>query len=402
MKNLLALLLGLVLTMTLLIVSFDFPLFEPMPTIAPPVPVDTQPGTAAPTDPTSTDPEPTIPSAPATIPTTETTPIVYDLPMTAIALTEHKEFTKDKDGSVYFTYIYPNVRLYLANETVSETVTLDLLNRIDATRVQANAVRDDASNSGTGSGFYQVQYTPQRIDGAILSLFGTMTSFSGGSHPGSSCIGITYDLLSGNALSLDDILTDQCTAEVLCRLVVDALASINQDHLLYDDYAISVEERFSGNYLADEGWYLSGEGLCFSFEPYEIGPYSSGIITAVIPYTQLPGYLEDACFPMEQISAQGSLIAEPMSDSNLDPYAHPATLNLDPNADALVIRTDGLIYDIMIQTTYPDATVLFAADQMTPGRPIVIRGSADHLQIIYRNGSEIESIPLLALLKIPG
>ena len=71
MKNLLALLLGLVLTMTLLIVSFDFPLFEPMPTIAPPVPVDTQPGTAAPTDPTSTDPEPTLPSAPATIPTTE-------------------------------------------------------------------------------------------------------------------------------------------------------------------------------------------------------------------------------------------------------------------------------------------------------------------------------------------
>lgn len=402
MKNILALLLGLLLTLALLFISFDLPLFDSIPTEAPPAPAQTQPATSAPTDPTTTDPTSTVPTVPTTNPTSPTTPIIHDLPMSAIALTEQAELSKDKDGAVYFTYAYPNVRLYLQNEAVSEAVTLDLLNRIDATREQANAVREDAGNAGTESGFYQVQYTPQRIDGAVLSLSGTTTSFSGGSHPGSTCTGITYDLLSGSALSLDDILTDNCSADVLCRLVVDALAAMNQDGFLYSDYAISVEERFSGNYLSDSGWYLSREGLCFSFEPYEVGPYSSGIITAVIPYGKLPGYLEDAWFPMEQISAQGDLIVESMSASSMDPYAHLAELNLDPSADAMVIHTDGLIYDITIQTTYPDTTVLFAADQMTPGSAIVLRGAASNLQILYRDGDEINSVPLLALLKIPG
>lgn len=388
MKNILALILGLVLTLGLLIVSFDLPLFETPPTEAPPAPPETQPSTAAPT---------TIPTdAPteATIPPTEAKPIIHELPMTAIALTEQAEQSKDKDGAVYFTYSYPNVRLYLQNEAVSEKVTLDLLNRIDSTRSQANALRDDASNSGTASGFYQVRYTPQRIDGAVLSLSGTATSFTGGSHPGSTCSGITYDLITGNALTLDDILTDECTADVLCRLVVDALDAINRDELLYADYALSVEERFSGSYLADEGWYLSRQGLCFTFESYEVGPYSSGIVTAVIYYSQLPGYLEDAYFPMEQICAQGMLIVESMAESSMDPYAHQAELNLDPKADALVIHTDGLLYDITIETTGPDAAVLFAADQLTPGSAIVVRGNTGSLSVSYASCGETCIIPL--------
>ena len=281
MKNILALLLGLVLTLALLFISFDVPFFD-----TPPSSPSESAGTE-PTDPIHTDPTP----GPTSVPGTD--PVILDLPMSAIVLTDHAEQSRDENGTVYFSYAYPNVRLYLSDEVVSEAVTLDLLNRIDSTRTQADAVRADAASTGTISGFYQLQYLPQRIDGAVLSLSGTMTSFSGGAHPGSTCTGVTYDLLTGNSLTLDDILTDDCTADVLCRMVVDALSSINQNDLLYSDFSISVEERFSGYFLADDSWFLSREGLCFSFEPYEVGPYSSGIITAVIPYGQLPGYLED-------------------------------------------------------------------------------------------------------------
>ena len=382
MKNILALLLGLVLTLALLFISFDVPFFD-----TPPSSPSESAGTE-PTDPIHTDPTP----GPTSVPGTD--PVILDLPMSAIVLTDHAEQSRDENGTVYFSYAYPNVRLYLSDEVVSEAVTLDLLNRIDSTRTQADAVRADAASTGTISGFYQLQYLPQRIDGAVLSLSGTMTSFSGGAHPGSTCTGVTYDLLTGNSLTLDDILTDDCTADVLCRMVVDALSSINQNDLLYSDFSISVEERFSGYFLADDSWFLSREGLCFSFEPYEVGPYSSGIITAVIPYGQLPGYLEDAWFPVEQISAQGSLIIEDLSSSSLDPYASLAELNLDPNADALVIHTDGLVYDIIIQTTLPSTRVLLAADQLTPGSAIVVRGGSSNLQILYTSGGEIQSLPI--------
>lgn len=387
MKNVIALIIGLILTLGLLMISFELPFLQPDPTSASTEPTDTNPPSTE-----SPGTSSTVTEAPTDAPVTE--PVILDLPMTAIVLTEQYELSRDENGVVNFTYIYPNIRLYLNDESIGETVTLDLLNRIDATRSRANSVREDAVQSGTTSGFYQVQYVPQRIDTAILSLSGTVTSFSGGAHPGSTCTGATYDLLTGRFLTLDDILTDKCTADVLCRMVVDALNSINQNGLLYSDFSISVEERFSGNFLADDAWHFSREGLCFSFEPYEVGPYSSGIITAVIPYDLLSGFLDDAWFPMEQINAQGNLIIEELSGASLDPYTSLAELNLDPNADALVIHTDGLVYDITIQTVYPAATVLFSADHLTPGSAIILRGGTGNLQILYTANGETYSLPL--------
>lgn len=380
MKQVLAILLGLILTLAVLFLAFDSPFFHSDPTTVP---------TTAPTTVPTTKPT-TLPTNPTGTPGTD--PVVLDLPMSAVMLTQQIESSRNDDGTVYFTYTYPNVRLFLSGESVSEKVTLDLLNRIDATRIKADALRNDASHVGGVSYFYHVQYIPQRIDSAVLSLSGTTTSFSGGAHPGSTCTGITYDLLSGNVLTLDDILTEKCTADVLCRLVVDALTEVNKDGLLYNDFSVSVEDRFSGNFRADESWYLSGEGLCFDFEPYEVGPYSSSVVTAVIPYHQLPGYLEDAWFPMEQIQSSGSLIIEALTENSLDPYSSLAEVNLDPTADALVIHTDGLLYNITIETTGPNSMVIFAADHLTPGNSVVLR-SGSTLQISYTADGDAHTQP---------
>ena len=393
MKKILALILGLVLTLALLFFSFDFPLGDPEPTAAPttaPTEATNAPTakpTAAPTDPTNGTEDPQVPSP--------TEPVVYDLPTSAIILTEQAEQSRDDAGNVYFTYLYPNVRLYLADDYVSSSVMLDFLNRIDSTRTRANAVKQDAANAGSASSFYQVQYVPQRIDGAVLSLSGTVSSYTGGAHPEASCMGVTYDLVTGNALTLDDILTSHCTADVLCRLVVDALNSADPDTVLYADFSLSVEDRFSGNYLADECWYLSGEGLCFTFEPYEVGPYASGIVTAVVPYSALPGYLEDSFFPVERISGQGQLFMSSWEDANLDPTDVTVEVNLNHNTDPIVIYTDGLLYDIIIQTDTLNSTVLFAADQLTPGTAIILRPGSTKLRIICTSGNNIIDTPVI-------
>lgn len=381
MKKLLAFLLGLLLTLAVLFLSLEHPFPSSDPTTTP-----TTVPTAGTTVPT------TVPSVgPTTVPTA-TEPISYDLPMSAIVLTEQVESSRDESGRTYFTYTYPNIRLYLVDEDISEKVTLDLLNRIDATQVRAEAIRKDAATVSANSSFFQVRYSPARIDGSVLSLSGAMTSFTGGAHPSTSCIGITYDLITGRALTLEDLLTDECTADVLCRLVVDALTQINEQELLYNDFAVSVEDRFSGDFLADERWYLSREGLCFSFEPYEVGPYASGTITAVIPYHQLPGYLKDEWFPPEQVSVPGKVIIEDLSDNALTPYTSLAELNLDPGASALIIHTDSLLYHVTIETIGPNGIILFAADQLTPGYGIVVR-SASPLQIRYTSNETVHTVP---------
>lgn len=377
MKKILAFLLGLILTLAVLFVSFDSP-FSGTDITNPPTGMPTTVPTPSPSSPTDTIPQ------------------VIELPMSAIVLTEQTEWSRDENGVVYFSYIYPNIRLFLNDASVSETVTLDLLNRIDGTRTKANSVRQDAASLSGVTCFYQVRYAPQRIDSAILSLSATMTSFSGGAHPGSACAGITYDLLTGTCLTLDDVLTDACTPDVLCRLVVDALESIRTDGLLYEDYTVSVEDRFSGNYLYDDSWYLSNAGLCFSFEPYEIGPYSSGTITAVIPYHRLPGYLEDAYFPPEQISAPGKLIIRDSEADNMETDLTLAEVILDPESEALLIHTDGVLYQVTIQTLYPQPSTIFAADQLTPGSAILLRGDPKNLQISYIVDGETVTQPISA------
>lgn len=375
MKNIIAFLLGLILTLGVLFISLDSPLFTTDPTSVP---------TTIPTTPAT---NPDLPSPHPTVPTVSELDIP-ELPMSAIVLTEQMEFSENDNIGVYFTYCYPNVRLYLHNEAISTAVTLDLLNRIDATRATADALRDDAHSVADPSSFYRVQYLPQRIDSSILSLSVSATSFAGSAHPISICTGVTYDLMTGYALSLDDILTDAATADVLCRLVVDALASINHDGLLYEDFSVSVEERFSGNFLDDQSWHLSNDGLCFSFEPYEVGPYSSGTIVATIPYGQLPGYLEDAWFPMEQISAPGNVIIEKLDNDTQDPYADVVEIHMDTDGASLILHTDGLLYNVTIHTSGPNPMVLFAADQLTPSGAIVLYGATHGLQITYTRDGE--------------
>ena len=391
MKKVLPFLLGFALVVFLATWNFDMDLSQwlPQPTTAPTAPAGTTAPTPVPTTgkPTTPSPESTAPTELSTLPP-ETMPSVQELTTSAIVLSQQTEYSRNENGVVYFSYSYPNVRLFLGDESIGEAVTLDLLNRIESTRSKAESVREDASNVTDATYFYNVSYTPRRIDGGILSISAVTTGFSGAAHPYSTCTGITYDLTTGKALTLGDLLTDRCTPDVLCRLVVDALGE-QDTGTLYSDYSLSVEDRFSGNYTADTRWYLSKVGLCFLFEPYEVGPYSSGIVTAVIPYGQLYGYLEDAWFPPEQIFSAGHMMIDLASDGTLEGYNALVEAHLEPNGDAYVIHTDGLIYDLTIRTIGTNGTVLFAADRLTPGTAIVLRtGSPGSLRISYTSGEE--------------
>ncbi len=340
-------------------------------------PPATEPTTAPTTNPTTQPTETTVPSTSPTEPEPEqpqpqvTEPLVFDLPMSAIVLTHQQENLEE--GA--FPYRYQNVRLYLPVEGISENVTLELLNRIDSTRTQAEAAQR-AGNTG-----YTVTYIPRRIDTTVLSLSGTENTFSAESHPLTVCTGVTYDLITGQVLTLTDVLTEESTRETICRLVVDALSALETECRLYPDFSLSVESRFSGEFQEDEAWYLSEAGLCFDFEPYEIAPYSSGIVTATIPYESLPGVLRDEWFPVEQISSEGTLTASLYADADQSAIDLYAEVILDAEGEKFLLYPEGLLYQVTVETGswnlagtefIPDATV-FAADHLTAGDGIMIQ-----------------------------
>lgn len=382
MKKLLSMLLALCLGLSLAACGSD-----PEPTTVP-----TTQSTSAPTSAPTT--APTEPSAPETTePPAEE--VVHDIPMTAISITEQTEVTNGKDGTPVFEYTYQNIRLVLPDPEMAMTVNLDILNRIDATRAAATDLMNDAVAAEPRYPYsLSVIYEPQRTDSSVLSFFGRQTVYSGGStlHSGH---GLTYDLTTGKVLTLADVLVSGVTADVICPLVIDALSALPEEYYLFSDYSVTVEDRFSGDFLADESWHLSDAGLCFTFAPYEVAPYSTGFVHAVIPYEQLTGILNDAWFPPEQVTPNGKLEVLPFSQEDAAQFEQFAELYLDREGGSYLLHSTGLIYDLVVESGFwnmdgtaftPEQTV-FAASSLVPSDAVMVQtdipDTLPHLRITY-------------------
>ncbi len=329
------------------------------------------------TVPTTTPQPSTVPATEPTVPeTTAPTLEIPHLPLTAVAACPIVE-TETQD--IWFEYTYPDITLQHTDPEITEKVTLELLNRIDQTRTAAENIRSEATEDELN--FYTVAYNPGRVDNGVLSLYGTCTSYAGGMHPSFQCVSVTYDLLTGDVLSLTDVLTAGTTAANISPLVVEALAEVALDTYLYSDYTSVVEERFALDLGTDGGWYLSNQGLCFYFSPYEVAPYSSGIITACIPYESLSGILRDEFFPIEKSAATGTVEASLFSNTDPEQFDQFAEIILEKDGESVLLHTEGLVYDVFIEygtwnmdgTIFSPTSTVFAASSLTPYDGILLQ-----------------------------
>ncbi len=358
---------------------------------------------------TACQPSPSDPTGGSVVPTgseptdaAPTTQVPTDTsPMLSVSLPLTTQTVYAEDGTPLFSHTYPDVSLILEDPQVAEKIVLDLLNRIDSAVPAADALRADAESEYSGQENwmpyqYRVAYRPSRLDKAVLSLYGSEISNAGNAHSYEAPKCVTYDLLTGKVLSLPDILENGYTG--LPELLSDALEPLSDT--LLGDYSDVVADLFRHG---DPGnWYLSPGGLCFAFAPYEIAPYSVGVVTAEIPYTALTGILRDAYFPPEQPDSSGNLLAQPFSEADLSQYRRFSELILDSNGPSVLLTADGTVSDIRITLcTAPasgsgefvsDATV-FALRQLSPGNGILLQaqlsGGTQMLQIRYRSGGKI-------------
>lgn len=318
-----------------------------------------------------------------TVPAETESPItVTQQPMTAVYLPIQIEDTLAEDGTVIFRQGQQSMVLTVQDPDVADRIILDFLSRTDNPSV-TNELIEAARNIHAGSGSFlplchQTLYAPQRIDQNVMSLYGFDLTYQGAVHPGTVCKSVTYDLVSGNTLSFTDILTDKVDMEMFCELVISNLES--QSSKLFPDYKELVRELFKKSVDDFTDWYLSTEGLCFYFSPYEIASYSSGNIIVTVPYSDLSGKLNDAYFPPEQDVARGTLIRSEFDETALSQFTQIAEVPLGADGRKMILHTDYNIHDIRIaQTTssivnadYNETRTIFAAATLTPGDAIII------------------------------
>lgn len=343
--------------------------------------------TIAPTQTTAT--TPTAPSGPAE------TMIAVDVGVTT-------QDTTAENGTVLFQRTNQKMHLILNNAEVADKITKDFLNRLDieqdAATVEAAAKAAYNGNANWMPYFYGFTYNPQRIDQKVLSFYGDKVKFTGAAHPERSRKGANYDLATGDVLTLASIMTTEATAEDFCKLVLDALAERAEGDFLREGYAEDVKRRFTADPTQDENWYFTTSGLCFYFDPYEIAPYASGVITAVIPYEKLSALLQSDYLPAARVSATGKATISDFTPALAENFTHTAELVLDPEGKMYLVHAESTVQDIRITLSDGDESyTIFAANSLSSGEAIMVQANEDaakNLELSYLSNGETVKVQI--------
>lgn len=361
-----------------------------------------------PTDPVTTVPAPTT-TAPQTsaAPTTTLPPADIQLrsPTVSISLPIIRETDTADDTREIFQRTFQDVVLNISNAAIAKNVTLDILQRMDRNSALLSTIQSNAYLSYNGQDnwvpyYYKLLYSPQRIDPAVLSLFGQETSYGGAqsSHVG---ISVNYNLLTGTVLKLSDVLTESSTTyDNLLSALLDALAGKKAEYMLFEYYADAVKARFPSDLQSETNWFFSTEGLCVYYAPYEIAPNASGIVVATIPYESLSGILLGAYFPAEQAEFPHGISGIPFASADLTQFDSFCELVTDPDAPQYILSTNGVLYDVTIEsgnrigtTRFESEAVMFRANHLSPADALMLRAELPtengSLLLSYRSGGNV-------------
>lgn len=332
---------------------------------------------------------------------TEQTPV--DQTMLAVSVPSVTEKTLADDGTVLFEYTYQHMSLVLEKPDIADKIILDFLNRVDGTREAAEstaaiAKTDYAGNENWTPYLYHITYSPTRIDHNVLSLFGNNVVYSGATHPDRTCVSASYDLQTGDVLTLASIMTADAKIDSVCDLVLDGLSEMAEGDYLYENYKQTVQHRFGVDASGDEAWYFTQTGLCFYFAPYEIAPYTSGVITVEIPYEKLTDLLHGDYLPAKRNSTEGKMTAKPFESVAMDSLINMAEIVMNRDGDMYMLQADNPVQDVRITLTdKANNYTVFAAYHLAPGNGIMIQADQAILQqmkLTYKSGNETVSANL--------
>ena len=383
MKKMIALLLALILCISFVACSEE----ETEPTETKETTFTTNPTTDATTTPTVGE-------------NTETETPVMQKPIASVSLPEQTNAYTADDGTVILNHSYQYMMMTLSDAEVADKIIIDFMNRVDAKNAAVNSILASAKAAYTPSANwmpyqYAVSYTPERVDSGVLSLLGCDATYHG-AHVETVFHSVNYSMVTGNPLSLYNIILDKKFSDQLCEATIADLSKREAELSLFPDYEATVRQYFTGG--ANDAWYFNAEGLCFFFSPYEIAPYSSGVVTAQIPYENLGGILKEEYFPEERDPVAGKILMLDFNTDNQQMFSQFSELILDEGAHKFLLYTDKAAYDIQIDIgnrsasgTFRPKQTVFASASLTPGDAITVEADLSDnacLRVRYLSGND--------------
>lgn len=214
----------------------------------------------------------------------------------------------------------------------------------------------------------------ERIDSRVLSMVYNTYTYTGGAHGNYAELAYNFDTETGERLTLGTLSADpdglaDFLSEYLTKLYTDDEDGYYSARV-YEDLSVDAENNPVADLVREGAWYFNSTGMVFASQPYELGPYASGIIEFAVPYADLSGVIYDKYLPAEHEAAPGALELKAQSEVADGSIEIIDKVSVDTPGEALCVQAVGTVYDIRLSevdytNAFYETARLWAASYMS-------------------------------------
>lgn len=284
------------------------------------------------------------------------------------------EELKSDDGTTYYRQSLGTATVSSKDERAAERINSSLAElyvRFGADAEYTRRVAEDQPDGEQIALSYYCAPSVTRCDTRVLSAVFDVSQDIGGIHADSTRTSRSYNADNGSLLTLADIAKNEEQLKTFIKNYVIGLAA-GDDYkeggvsILFDDFESTISD------LVDAGanWYFSDGGLVFYANPYDIAPYSRGVLTFEIPYSALAEFIDEGFMPVEYQGENGMLLADDGDKLDRSSLNILGTVTVDEDGQSVVLSAEETVYNVKI---YTSGRMLWQRNYLTTGEGVEVK-----------------------------
>lgn len=284
------------------------------------------------------------------------------------------EELKSGDGTTYYRQSLGTATISSKDERAAERINSSLAElyvRFGADAEYTRRVAEDQPDGEQIALSYYCAPSVTRCDTRVLSAVFDVSQDIGGIHADSTRTSRSYNADNGSLLTLADIAKNEEQLKTFIKNYVIGLAA-GDDYkeggvsILFDDFESTIND------LVDAGanWYFSDGGLVFYANPYDIAPYSRGVLLFEIPYSALEEFIDEGFMPVEYEGENGMLLADDGDKLDRSSLNILGTVTVDEDGQSVVLSAEETVYNVKI---YTSGRMLWQRNYLTTGEGVEVK-----------------------------
>ena len=284
------------------------------------------------------------------------------------------EELKSDDGTTYYRQSLGTATVSSKDERAAERINSSLAElyvRFGADAEYTRRVAEDQTDGEQIALSYYCAPSVTRCDTRVLSAVFDVSQDIGGIHADSTRTSRSYNADNGSLLTLADIAKNEEQLKTFIKNYVIGLAA-GDDYkeggvsILFDDFESTIND------LVDAGanWYFSDGGLVFYANPYDIAPYSRGVLLFEIPYSALAEFIDEGIMPVKYEGENGMLLADDGDKLDRSSLNILGTVTVDEDGQSVVLSAEETVYNVKI---YTSGRMLWQRNYLTTGEGVEVK-----------------------------